>query len=331
MAHQTVSIERLATVVKKARRVLLAGPVDADGDSIGASLALAEVLRRVHPGLVAIVASGAPVPARYGFLDGVDQVAGPDELEGPFDVAIVLDGVRHRIGDIGPFFDAADCQVLVDHHRSSNPADYHLAIWDAQRSSTCELVHEIACHPSFDVPLDGSIAEQLYTGIAFDTGTFRYSNTTPETMRIAATMLSLGIDAQRIIERLFLDTRLEDAVLRGRVLAAVQLDESARVAHGCVTTALIKETGATSEATEGLVSSLVFIEGVQAAALFIEQPERIRVSMRSRGQVDVAAIARRLSPQGGGHDRAAGMTLDGSLDEIVERVVGQLLVGLETP
>ncbi len=329
MTHLTQTIERLAAEVKGARRVLLAGPTDADGDSVGASLALAEVMRRCNPSLVAVVASGAPIPRRYHFLEGCDSVVGPDELEGPFDMAIVLDGVRHRIGDVGPAFDAAPCHVLVDHHRSSDPGDYHLPIWDAARSSTCEIVHEIAGHPSFAVPLDRILAEHLYAGIVFDTGAFRYSNTSPETLRAAAAMLEQGIDAQRIIERLFLDTRAEDMVLRGRVMADVQLDTSGKVAHGCVTLERMRETRATGEATEGLVSTLVFIEGVQAAALFIELPAGgIRVSLRSRGQVDVAGIARRLSSRGGGHDRAAGLTLDGPLDGAVQRVIEQLRAGL---
>jgi bifunctional oligoribonuclease and PAP phosphatase NrnA len=315
------AIEHLHTQVMGARRALITGPVDVDGDSIGASLALAQVLRQCNPDLEVITVAAMPIPRRYEFLEGVDAVVTPAELEGPFDLALLLDGVRHRIGEVGPMFDAARVRVLVDHHVSSDPDEYDLALLDVRRASTCEIVHELARHPSFDVTVDVAMAQQLYTGIAYDTGTFRYSCTTPATLRLAADLLATGIDAQQIIERVFLDSSYPETVFRGRVLADIRLADDRRCAYARVARVLFDECGVGAEATDGLINRLVFIEGVEVAFLLVErQPEQIKVSFRSRGLVNVAEVARELSRGGGGHDRAAGVTLEGPLDAVERQV-----------
>ncbi len=319
------AIAALHPIVMDARRVLLTGPAEVDGDSIGATLALAEVLRRAHPSLDVVAASPDPVPARYRFLDGVDDVVLPGRLDGSFDVAFLLDGVRHRIGAVGPHFDAATTRVLVDHHRSSVAADYDLALLDPCAASTCDIVYELARHPRFDVAVDRPIAEALYTGVVFDTGTFRYSCTTPDTLRLAAALLETGIDAQQIIERVFLDASHADTVFRGQVMSAIRLSAGGRLAHACVPLDMRRRLGAGDGATDGLINSLIFIEGVEVAALLSEvSGGRVRISLRSRGRVNVAEIAASLSPEGGGHDRAAGVTLQGPLGAIHERVAGTI-------
>ncbi len=313
-------------IVTGSARALLTGPTEVDGDSIGASLALARVLEHAHPELDVVVASPAPVPRRYRFLDGVERVVLPQDLAGPFDVAFLLDGVRHRIGEVGPHFDAAGVRVLVDHHMSSEPADYDLALLDGRRASTCEIVDEIARHPLFGVPLDRAMAQQLYTGIAFDTGVFRYSCTRPDTLRLAAKCLETGIDAQQIVERVFLDSLHVDTVFRGRVLSDIQLAANGRLAYACIPLSLRAETRATSEATEGLINSLIFIEGVEVAAVLSERPGGVvRISFRSRGRVNVARVAAELSHEGGGHDRASGVTLQGSIDEALRLAIDQVV------
>ena len=318
-------IERLHPRVMESRRALLTGPVEADGDSIGASLALATVLRHANPALEVVVVSGSPIPERYRFLDGADAIVGPDALVGTFDLAFLLDGVRHRIGDVGATFDAAGTRVLIDHHWSSSPDEYDLALLDVKRASTCEIVFDVASHPRFQCPVDPAMATQLYTGIAFDTGTFRYSCTTPDTMRLAARLLETGIDAQQIIERVFLDSRYRDIRFRGRVMATIERAADGRIAHAVIPTALVEDSGAGPEGTEGLINALVFIVGVEAAALFVEKPgRRVKVSFRSRGGVNVAQLARDLSPLGGGHDRASGVTLDGTLDEVRATVLERM-------
>ncbi len=322
----SAGIAALHPIVMGARRVLLTGPVEADGDSIGGILALARILERVNPELEVVAACAEPVPRRYRFLEDVERFVLAQDLAGPFDVALLLDGVRHRIGDVGPHFDAAGTRVLVDHHRSSDPAGYELALLDSRRASTCDIVYEIARHPAFDVTVDRATAQQLYTGVVFDTGTFRYSCTTSDTLRLAAALLETGIDAQQIVERVFLDSPFEDTLFRGRVLSEIRLAAGGRLAYACVSHALRVETRASAAATEGVINSLIFIEGVEVAVLLSERPEGlVRISFRSRGGVNVAEVAASLSPEGGGHDRASGATLEGPLASALERV----LAGIE--
>ena len=320
------AMDRLGPMVQRARRALLTGPVEVDGDSLGATLALASVLRAVNPGLDVFTVSAAPVPRRYTFLHGIDRMVSPVELEGPFDLAFLLDGVRHRIGAVGEHFDSAATRVLVDHHVSSDPDEYDLALLDVHRASTCEIIFDLARHPEFDVEVDRNMAQQLYTGIAYDTGTFRYSCTTPDTLHLAARLLQTGIDAQQIIERVFLDASFAETVFRGQVMSGIELAAGGQVAHASISLELLARSEVAEGATDGLINSLVFIEGVEVAFLLVERrPGVVKVSFRSRGAVNVAQVARDLSPMGGGHDRAAGVTLEGDRAEIHRRVLRRVL------
>jgi len=325
-------MSRLGPLVRQARRALLTGPVEADGDSLGATLALASVLRAVNPELDVVTVCIAPVPRRYGFLSDIERLVGPDELRGPFDLAFLLDGVRHRIGPVGEFFDSAATRVLVDHHVSSDPDEYDLALLDVHRASTCEIIYDLARHPQFDVEIDRAMAQQLYTGIAYDTGTFRYSCTTPDTLRLAADLLQTGIDAQQIIERVFLDASYIETVFRGGVMSSIELAARGAIAHASITRDRLSQHDLGDGATEGLINSLVFIEGVEVAFLLVERrPGRIKVSFRSRGAVNVAQVASDLSPMGGGHDRAAGVTLQGALADVHQRVLRRVLAAFPLP
>jgi len=319
------TISELHGIVKRSRRALLTGPVEVDGDSIGATLALASILERANPALEVVAVSAIPLPRRYRFLDGSDRFVPPSAVSGDFDLAFLLDGVRHRIGEVGPTFDAATVRVLVDHHISSDPADYDMALLDSHRASTCDIVYDVARHPRFDVPVDRAMAAQLYTGIAFDTGVFRYSCTTPGTFRLAAELLETGIDAQQIVERVFLDAEYDDTIFRGRVMSDIRLAGGGKIAYACVPHTLREETRATPAATEGLINSLIFVEGVEVAALLNERKGGvIKLSFRSRGRVNVAQVASSLHPEGGGHDRASGVTLRGSMDEVLQRVLAEV-------
>ncbi len=319
----------LSERVSGARRALLCGPVEVDGDSIGACLALASVLRGVNDRLETVVAAVGPIPRPYSFLVGVDQFVGPEDVIGSFDLAFVLDGVRHRIGDLGAAFDSASTRVLVDHHVSSDPSGYDLSLLDPSSASTCEMVYAIARDPRFDVPVDRAMAQQLYTGIAYDTGVFRYSCTTPDTLRVAAELLETGIDAQQIIERVFLDTPYEDTLFRGRILSGARRAAGGEIALASVPLALREACSVGDGATDGVVNGLVFIEGVEVGCLLVERPGGwVKLSLRSRGRVNVAAVARSLADTGGGHDRAAGVTLEGTLDEVEARIEARLRAAL---
>ncbi len=317
----------LHALASGSRRVLLTGPADADGDSLGAGLALAEVLRRTFPGLTAEVVYHYPVPERYRFLPGAGGVIGVTEASarGPYDLAILLDGARHRLGDVGTVFDAATSRVLIDHHRSGSPEGYDLAILEPDMAATCEMIYDLIIRAPFSASVDAELAVNLYAGIIFDTGTFRYSCTAPSTLRVAAALVETGIDFQAIVEKILLDTPFEATVFRGRVLTEARMGAGGRMAWAVAPLSLFRETGSGPDATEGIINHLVFIEGVDVAMFFVERERGgVKVSFRSRGVVNVAQAARHLHPTGGGHDRASGVTLAGTLEEVVPRVTGYI-------
>jgi len=322
--HIEDGFRRFHDLAAGSSRALLTGPSEADGDSIGAGLALQRVLAHALPRLEVDVVYHSPVPERYRFLPGAERVltAGQVTAGPPYDLAVLLDGVRHRLGDVAQLFDTARTRVLVDHHRSTDPKEYDFALLEPDLAATCELVFHLARSERFRAPVDRALATNLYAGIVFDTGTFRYSCTTPGTLRVAAELIETGIDFQAITERILLDMPYEATLFKGRVLEGARVAASGRVAWAQAPRRLFEEVGAAPDATEGVINHLIFIQGVEVALLFVEKdPHTLKVSFRSRGSVNVAEAARLLHPTGGGHDRASGVTLAGTLDEWIPRVV----------
>jgi len=300
------------------RGVLLTGPVGPDGDSLGACFAMQRVLRRF--GVHADVAGTHSY--RYAWLPGAASMV-PDEQVAPsYRSVVILDGDRHRLTPpVEAAFEAAEVRGIVDHHQSTRPDGYTHPWLDPAAESTCGMLLR-ACGPQeWDVPLDTELATLLYTGLAFDTGGFRYSNTTPDSHRAAAELLAKGVDHVSVCARMFAERRAEGVLATGEILS------SARWLHGralCVSRVpleLQRRLGLVDGDFEGVVDALVHTIGTHVAALLVERSDgSVRVSLRSRGEVDVAAVAGSVAPTGGGHRKAAGATVHGTLDEVEERI-----------
>lgn len=318
----TDAAERLLRLVRESRTVLLTGPEGPDGDSIGAALALRRLLLTAAPGVEVRVA-GRPGP-RYAFLPDAASMV-PDEAVGPADGVVVLDGDRKRlVAPVARVFDGARWTGLVDHHRSTELAPYSVALFDPAAESTCGMVAALA--DAWGVPLDKALGELLYAGVIFDTGGFRYSNTHASTHRLAARLLETGIDHAQIMLRVLVERRVPAMRLLATILADARLLAEGRVAVGTCSRARMAELGADESDLEGIVDLLQHTEGVELAVLVVEKgPERVKLSLRSRGRVDVAAFAHGLHEGGGGHAKAAGVVLaggfEGLLPWITERVV----------
>lgn len=315
----------LLTLVRSSRRVLLTGPEGPDGDSIGACLALQRALAEMTPDVHVDVA-GDP-GFRYAWMTRASEMV-PDADVGDYDGVVVLDGDRTRLApSVGRAFAAARWTGLIDHHRSSGTSGYTLPWLDGAAESTCVMVCRLMAH--WGVALDRTYAEALYTGIIYDTGAFRYSNTSAGTHTIAATLLAQGIEHWTICERVLMDRRLSGLRLQARVCGEARGLAGGRVLVGVCTRAAMAEFGAEDQDVEGIVDALQHVQGVELAALVVERSEaRSRVSLRSRGGVDVAALAQRLSDRGGGHAKAAGATLAMSVTEAVARVESALEVAV---
>lgn len=305
----------LTRAISAARVILLTTP-DLDGDAVGAIVALARAITLRWPGRRIIIGVDEPLPLRYQSLADPElfRVA-PALPDAPIDLALVLDGDPSRLRAVAPFYKSARLRGLVDHHKSSVHADVDIGFLDPQCSSTAEMVLRLCDH--WGVPLDRELARGIWAGMTFDTSVFRYRLTRPATLRAAARLLETGIDHARIVEQVLLSQSPEKVKLRGVMINRMQIEADGQLAWA----ALDAQTVDGSE-TGGLVDDLVFVEGVQIGALIVDKGDgRIKLSLRSRGAVDVAALARGLSPKGGGHARAAGATLPGPLEAATRMVV----------
>lgn len=305
--------DALRTDLRQSRHVLLTGPVGPDGDSLGACLALASALDQDG---VRVTVAGR-LPPRYAFLPDADRIVDDTALAAPgeYDAVVVLDGDRLRLTrPVEAAFSAARLRGLVDHHASTTHDGYTHVWHEPHAESACSMLHR--AFRAWDLPIDRQRAAWLYTGIVFDTGGFRHSNTTPDTHRTAAELVATGIDHTTLYARVLADRSIGGARAMGAVLAGAEWIEGGRVVVGRVPLALQRSLALADGDLEGVVEFLLHTTGTEIAALLIERDGgEVKVSLRSRCDTDVARSARLLTPHGGGHPRAAGALLQASLDE----------------
>ncbi len=290
--------------LRRAETVNLACHVNPDGDALGSLLATALGLRqlgkKVYP---TWGAAPAQVPASYAFLPGTDLLVQPDDLPA-CDAFVALDcGVAHRLGSVEKMAKSCDPLINVDHHPGNDEfGTINVVVVDA--SSTAELVARLLTE--LGVELDKDIATALYVGIVTDTGRFQYSNSTPDTLRLAADLLSLGVDAPAIAQEVYESSPFGYLKLVGRVLDRAVLHEEARFVYSWIRLADLKDAGVSADETDGLIDLVRSTRAADVAAMFKEQRDGSwRVSMRSKGR-SVGELARARG--GGGHDLAAGFT-----------------------
>ena len=311
------SSEQLKRLVLESKSVLLTGPASADGDSVGATLALADAIRELG---VPRVDVAADLVARYRWMPGAPQVLENAAVGADYDLVIVMDGDRHRLAPrVEEAFHKASRKVIVDHHGTTDESGYDLAILDPTAAATCMQVMSIL--EAWGTTLTPAIAENLYVGLIFDTGGFRYSNTKPGTLRVAARLLEAGFDHARAASRILMDKSPAGMRLHSSVSSDAQFHSNGEVAVGICSRSLMNTCGADVGDLDGLVESLLYVEGVEVSVVLVERgPDAVKLSFRSRGLVDVAALAKSLTHRGGGHAKAAGAFLEESLSDLAARL-----------
>lgn len=319
----TLDTAAMRRLIEGAERVLLTGPEDPDGDSIGACLALQRAIREIAGAQVDVAGVAS---FRYAWMPGSDRMIPDRRVAGPYDLVVVLDGDKTRLSpSVDLAFRTSATTAIVDHHDTTRGDGYTLAVIDRDAASTCEMVLEMM--DAWGVQLDEVFAQLLYAGIIFDTGGFRYSNASASTHRMAARLLDEGIDHSAIAIRVLMERRRPGMALKARVLDTCTYHEDGAVVQGIVSTELIEELGSRLSDVEGIVETLLYTEGVQISVLLVERgPGLVKLSLRSRGKVDVARLAQVLHPSGGGHERAAGVLLKKTLAEtreLLPRVLGE--------
>lgn len=302
--------------------IVVTSHINPDGDALGSELAFAAWLRGRGRD-VRIVNADAP-GARYGFLDpdGLCEVydaARHDALLAGAAVAVILDVCRwDRIGRVGEVLERGRAlRVCIDHHRAEAPVPVQVQLIDTTAAATGELIFELIT--SAGDPVDATTALALYVAIMTDTGSFRYANTTPRTHAIAGELLRHPLDTAGLYEAIYGQSSEPRLRLTGEVLGGLQVEAAGSVVLLTVTQEMLRRLGAVAADTEGLAELGRTLEGCRVAAAFTEQADgRVKVSLRSRGVLDVARVAGRFG--GGGHPGAAGILLEGPLARVREQV-----------
>lgn len=304
--------------IERASSVLIGTHVNPDGDALGSALAVAAFLEQ--RGIECEVVSHHPAPYNLEFLPGVRKVRQTPKHD-KHDLGIIVDlDALERLGSLEETFSQLPRLIVVDHHvPHAAPGD--LRIVDQKAAATAAILAELFFELGVDVTPD--MATCLLTGIVTDTGSFRFRNTDVKSLMLAAKLLEAGGDINRISEEVFQRKPLASMRLLGFLLERMSLEANERVAWGALSLQDFEIAHAKDEDTEGFVNELLSIRTVQLAALFRE-PKRgkVRLSLRSRGDIDVAALAREFG--GGGHRNAAGCSFDGELDEVLSQVVPRL-------
>lgn len=296
--------------------LLIVCHVSPDGDAVGASLALAEYCELI--GRPYVLANQDPVPSRYDFLPRAASFCRTDEIEGTFSTVVALDCADfRRLGDTTKLFAPDYRLVNIDHH-DTNDEYGTLALVQPEASATCLVLYRL--FSAGGVPIGRSLALCLYTGIVFDTGGFRYNNSTPEIHHVAADLLSRGIEPFMVADRVLEALTREQAELVRLALSTLTVNSTGRIACIIVTLDTLRASGADETDTDILLPYVRSLSGVEVGILARERKEGgIKVSLRSRERVDVAAVA--LAFGGGGHVRAAGCNVDGEVDEAMKSLL----------
>ena len=306
-------LERALAALEAAQSVVVATHVDPDGDAVGSLLALGLMLR--DRGKQVTFYDRDPVPYNYRFLPGAECLV--SRLPESADLLCLLDcSSRERAGKELAAWTGARHSLCIDHHLTSH-VEAEISLVDAAASATGELVYELA--RELDPDFGYEVAINLYTAILTDTGSFRYSNATPAAFAAAGELVARGVDPWEVTQQVYESHPAARIRLLARVLETLKVSPSGKAAGVWVTEAMFAETGSNSEFTDGMINYPRSIAGVEVAFMVRETgPGECKVSFRSRGRVNVAALAAEYG--GGGHHNAAGCRLNGRLEEVVEKV-----------
>lgn len=313
-------LDRVRDALLEAHHVVLTTHVNADGDGAGCEVALAGWLE--EHGVSAAIVNPTPFPDAFAFLLGDREThtagdrRGRRALERADLVAVLDTSEPSRLGRVDRYLSRARVAV-VDHHPSSPDSVGDVVARDPAACATGELIWDLL-RP--DGELDSAQARALYVAIVTDTGSFRFGNTTARAHEVVSSLIRDGVDVEAMFRHLFARYTPEALELLRRALGSLRVAEDGRTAWLTIGREDLEQTGATAEDREGLVEYARRLRGVEVALLFRELADgRCKVSLRSNGDVDVAAVARGLG--GGGHRQAAGALLDSPIESARERVL----------
>ncbi|OPY70098.1 MAG: Bifunctional oligoribonuclease and PAP phosphatase NrnA [Syntrophorhabdaceae bacterium PtaU1.Bin034] len=308
--------QRIRDVLDRGRNFLITTHIDPDGDALGSSFALAFALNTL--GKRASVYLKDEVPYRYRFLPRPPVVLHqlPEER---YDAIFVVDcGDLFRVGDGYDSLKNKGMLINIDHHDTSE-AFGQINIVDERASSTAEIIYLIL--KSLGGEFTPDIAVNLYTAILTDTGSFRYDSTTKRAFSICEEMTEHGVSPSYVAGAVYESHPKERFQLLCLVLSTLETFRDDKIATAYITQEMFARTHTNREYTEGFVEFLKEMRGVEVACIMRElSDKKYKISLRSKGSVDVAAVARSFG--GGGHRKAAGCVIEGDLNEVKNKLIG---------
>lgn len=308
-------MEKIANELKGINTVAIAGHVRPDGDCVGSCMGLYLYLKENYPDIAADVYLEQP-GAQFSFLSCFEEIKTVYETGKVYDLLITLDvSDKNRIGVAEEAYETAKKRVCIDHHISNRGlGDINEIRPDA--SSTCEVLYTLL----EEEKVSKAVAEAIYTGMVHDTGVFQYSCTSPETMRIAAKLMEKGIPFTKIVEESFYEKTYVQNQILGRCLMESILLMDGKCVIGVVKKKMMDFYHVEPKDLDGIVQQLRIIKGVEVAIFIYEvKPQEFKVSLRSKGKVNVNEVASYFG--GGGHVLAAGCTFHGSVYDVMNNLL----------
>ena len=313
-------LREVLDALRARRRFVVASHARPDGDAVGSQLALAYALR--HLGKEVLAVSHDPLPPYCQSFPGASEVSITSRVDGEFDAAVVLECgslARTELVGLDRYF-----VINVDHHVGNT--HYGAVNWFDETAAACgEMVLDIV--QGLGVPLTTEIASHLYIAILTDTGSFQHGNVTPRTFDICRRIAAAGVSPTAVAARVYQQGSVGKLRLTGALLSGMELHGDGSVAVLHVDDGMLRESGCTADDLEGLINLPLAAADVRAVLLFKDFEGQVRVSVRSKGSIDVRAVAAAYG--GGGHRNASGFSVQRPLDAARQRVVADVAAAVD--
>lgn len=292
-------MDKIIEKIKSAQNIAVLGHINEDPDSVGSCFAFAMMMRKI--GKNATVYMSAEPERRLGFM-GDDYIVYTGEEFPEYDLCAVIDcGDIDRLGERIKIFECAKNTISIDHHHTNTYFAQENYV-DGDASAAAELLCRL--FRKMELPLDTEIAKQLYTALSSDTGGFKFSNVTPQTMREAADLLEYGFDHAEIARLLFDSDTFEEMRFKAYVMQSVKTYANGKICLISVDDKMIADSGINETQIPNVVDIPRRVSGCEIAVALKKKEDVIRVNLRSNGNADVSAVALKFG--GGGHVKAAG-------------------------
>ena len=315
---------KLAEYLKNRDNFVITTHVNPDADAIGSELAIASILKKLGKKVKVVNYSETPYFLKFLDSNNFIEVYNPshhDKIIKSAEAIIVVDvnDLRRTVKMEKVLRESNAIKICIDHHQDPE-AFFDLGIISTDISSTGEIVYKFIKETGIVEP-DYEIAVQIYSAIVTDTGSFKYDRTTPETFRIAADLLELGVVPNVILDKIYDQNKISKSRLLGKSLCTMKQNQSGEICYMQITQQDLKETGATEAEVDGFVNFCLSVQGVKIGILFFELSDGIKVSLRSKGKIPVNKVAAEFG--GGGHLNASGIrmfntTLNEKKNEILQ-------------